>query len=422
MPVFIAISKRLFAGLVLLSTALLSITIGFSWQAFAWALPLAMGFFAALIAVALVLRWALRGAVCARQHISDPLGIEVNECIRLGGINQYIQIRGRDRRKPVLLFLHGGPGASELPFAHLVQDEWEKHFVCVQWEQRGAGRTFRRSNPEDIRPTLTIDTMVSDGMELVEHLCTRLGRDKLFLHGHSWGSALGALLAKRIPHRFHAYVGEGQVVSMLLNEQVSYDFTLAEAKRRGEVNAIVALNAIGRPPYPPGEYMRAATIQRGWLRAFGYGGTSRSGFGGRVFNGLYRPLLLCPQYSLADVDAWPKALAFTGAAFTTGKAEYLDFDLRLLGSRYEIPIFFFSGRKDYVTPSTVSAAYFEEIDAPEKGLFWFEEAAHSPQRECPEEYLKTFLENVAPFAADTRNAAIPDRLDLNKRTHVDESR
>lgn len=388
--IFVALFATLTVGLALFSSRTVTGVLG-------TALAVAIATTAGLLAMAALLRNVARSRIRERRRIDSPQGIEVLETIEVGGITQWIQFRGSDRRKPAILFLHGGPGAAEMPLSHLVQDAWERHFVCIQWDQRGAGKTYRANDPDLVRPTLRIETMVSDAIEVIDRIRDRLGVDRIFLHGHSWGSALGALVARRCPERLLAFVGEGQVVSMLLNERVSYDFTLAEARRRRVAAAIAALEKIGRPPYPDGKYMAYATIQRGWLRDFGYGGTHKRGLAGRMF-ATFRALLLSPDYTVSDCLSYLDALQFSGTAFTTGKAEYLQFDLRPLGPQYDVPVFFFSGRKDYVTPSVVSAAYFDEIVCPHKELVWFENSAHSPQREEPGKYLSEFIARVAPLA------------------------
>lgn len=374
-----------------------------AWEICLIALAFSLVAAGALVLQLALLRVAIRYHIGIRRRIRTEKGIETLEKIRIGGIDQWIQIRGHNRENPIILFLHGGPGAAEMGFSHMVQDAWEKHFVCVQWDQRGAGKTYACNDADSIKPTLTLEQMASDASEVVDAICGRLRQDRIILHGHSWGTALGIMLLHRRPEKFLAYVGEGQVVSMAENEKISYEVTLAEAYKRNHSRAIAELEALGSPPYCEGGYMSAVTAQRKWLRKFGLGARHKNGMGGPMLSNFYKPLLLSPDYSIKEVDNYMKALFSTGTAFTTGKAEYLHLDLRKLGYHFEVPIFFFSGRMDYVTPVSLSEEYFNNIQAPIKKLIWFEKSAHSPQREEPEKYLKEFLDHVLP--ATKRNGS-----------------
>jgi pimeloyl-ACP methyl ester carboxylesterase len=57
-------------------------------------------------------------------------------------------------------------------------------------DERGAGRTLRKNGPA-IAPTITVDRMVQDGIELSEYLRKHLGKDKIIIVAHSFGSILG---------------------------------------------------------------------------------------------------------------------------------------------------------------------------------------------------------------------------------------
>ena len=128
----------------------------------------------------------------------------------IGGIDQWIEIMGTNKSNPVLLILHGGPGSTWDPFSDLFQD-WESHFTMVYWSQRGAGKTYRKTGPS-IAATMTIDRMVDDGIEVAEYLKSHLGKDKVILLGHSWGTVLGIKMIQKRPELFSAYIGTGQEV------------------------------------------------------------------------------------------------------------------------------------------------------------------------------------------------------------------
>ena len=147
----------------------------------------------------------------ARDYaVTTPNGIDEANYVKIGGLEQWITIRGEDRKNPVLLFLHGGPGDATNPWGYAGFRNWLKYFTVVQWDQRGAGRTFGR-NGAAAASTITIERMVQDGVELAELLSKRLQKDKIVLVGHSWGSILGVFMAKARPELFYAFVGTGQV-------------------------------------------------------------------------------------------------------------------------------------------------------------------------------------------------------------------
>jgi pimeloyl-ACP methyl ester carboxylesterase len=167
-----------------------------------WMLRIGGGVAASVIGI-VVWRFSLQCTISSRIKLGYPAGIASLEKVRLGGVDQWIQIRGEDRAKPILLFLHSGPGFPEMPFAH-VNAALEKDFVVVQWDQRGAGKSYAPSIPES---SMTIEQFVSDAHELVALLLERFGRSKLILIAHSWGSIIGALTVAKYPEQFEAYVG-----------------------------------------------------------------------------------------------------------------------------------------------------------------------------------------------------------------------
>lgn len=166
-------------------------------------------------------------------------GIDAVEKIWLGGLDQWIQIRGQDRTKPILLFLHGGPGFPQMPFAHL-NAELEQYFVVVQWDQRGAGKSYSRAVPDE---SMRVAQFVADAHELVQSLLARFGARKCYLVAHSWGSLFGAQLVARYPELFFAYVGIGQTVDLPQTEQVLYQFALDSAQNDRNEDAIVGSRA-----------------------------------------------------------------------------------------------------------------------------------------------------------------------------------
>jgi pimeloyl-ACP methyl ester carboxylesterase len=179
-----------------------------------------------------------------RRAIHTKNGIEEEGFVQIGGIDQWIQIRGEDRLNPVVLFLHGGPGVSYIPFGDAFRD-WEGCFTVVHWDQRGAGKTYSQSSAGD----LDIDRMIQDGIEVAEHLRGRLGKDKVLLFAHSWGTILGLRMAQLRPDLFDGYVGAGQIVDMPNGETASYHMLVERLTASGNSRALESLQRAGPPPY-----------------------------------------------------------------------------------------------------------------------------------------------------------------------------
>ena len=181
--------------------------------------------------------------------------------LSLGGVDQWVLIRGKSLANPPLILLHGGPGFSETHFFRRFNAPLEKAFTVVYWDQRGTGKSFNASIPKS---SMTAEQFIADLDELVVEVCKRVGRKKVAIFGHSWGSALGVLYAARFPEKVAAYVGSGQIGDWSAGESSSYAFALAEAQRRDDRTALKELRAIGPPPYNT----EGLWTERTWLQRF----------------------------------------------------------------------------------------------------------------------------------------------------------
>ena len=311
-----------------------------------------------------------------------PGSIAETAYLRLGGIDQWVMIRGENVANPVLIALHGGPGFPETNFFRHFNSEFEKTFTVVHWEQRGAGKSFTRDTPES---SMTIDRFVSDLDELVDAVCARLNKKRVVILGHSWGSSLGTLYAARHPDKVSAYVGTGQIGDLQASELSSYAFVLAEAERRSNRAALRQLRAIGKPPYSAKTIM----VQRKWLSRFV--GIMR----GKTFWQVFRVMRASPESSIFDLSD-----IFRGAMFSlrTLWSEVSRVNLETSVPELKMPVFFFIGRHDHQVAAETSAAYFDKLVAPSKQLVWFEESAHMPPFEEPEKFNAKLVELVAPVA------------------------
>ncbi len=310
---------------------------------------------------------AIRRGRTFTQAIDSPNGIASLEQVELGGCRQWILIRGQDLSKPLLLFVHGGPGSAEMWFAHHSMRELEKHFVCVNWDQRGAGKSFGADLPA---ATMNLGQFVADAVSLVELLLKRFGQKKLFLVGHSWGSAITMKVAQSRPELLHALVGMGQVVDMKRGEQISYDYALEGARKAGNAKAVRQLEKIGAPPYMG----NGLWLQRRWLSE--YKGDTWS----LDMKGVLAIGLRATEYSFADFVRFLKGVRFSNKLLWS---ELSEVNFARDPAPLAVPVFFFAGRHDYTTPFQLVQEFFDALKAPSKRLIWFEDSAHMPNLEEP---------------------------------------
>jgi pimeloyl-ACP methyl ester carboxylesterase len=140
---------------------------------------------------------------CVLPQVVEAKPIHEEIFVPIGGIDQWITIHGSDSANPVVLVLHGGPGDALSPYADSLFTGWDKDFTMVEGDQRGAGRTYGKSGPS-IEPTMTMERMSKDGVEVVQYLMHRLGKSKIILIGGSWGSVLGVHMVHGRPDLFYA--------------------------------------------------------------------------------------------------------------------------------------------------------------------------------------------------------------------------
>ncbi len=334
-----------------------------------------------IAAVILILATILASCVAMTPPIKTPNSIASLEKVRIGGVDQWILIRGTDRSNPVLLFLHGGPGAAEMTTEHYFGPELEKHFVVVHWDQRGAGKSYSLKIP---RESMNINQFVSDAHELVLLLRERFNTDKIYLMGHSWGSMLGVWLVQKYPELFCAYIGIGQVVDIERNEAVSYRFVLDEAKNRNNKTALRQLEKIGPPPY---ENRPERMTQRNWLNRFGGAAYQKSSMGWMI-----KIALGAKEYTAGDFVKFLIGVEYSDKLM---EDQLLNVNFLKDAPRLEIPVYFFAGRHDYNTPWELVQEYYDKLDAPKgKHLVWFENSAHSPNLEEPEKFSRVMVDQV----------------------------
>lgn len=332
-----------------------------------------------------------RAIVADIQRVVTPNGVQESFVADIGGTRQAVSVRGADRGNPLLLFVHGGPGAVEMPIAWTFQRPWEDYFTVVQWDQRGAGKSYAMNDPEAIAETLTPERYRDDAIELIELLRKRYGKRKVVLLGHSWGSIVGLAVAAKRPDLLHAYVGMGQAIDFKAGERTGLAWTREQARAEGNEVALRDLDALR--PYPDeGPFViQSADAWRKWGVRYGALAAYR-----QDANFYLRAPRLSPEYTPADVKAWHGGSAFTVETLWPRLADVNFNDV----TKLDVPIVLFNGRHDYTTPVPLAEAWMRRLDAPKKTTVWFEHSAHLPMIEEPGRVFAALLEHVLPLARE----------------------
>jgi pimeloyl-ACP methyl ester carboxylesterase len=363
----------------------------FNLQKAANAMWIILGFFiaVALVVLGILLAWSPGQPQPFLDEDGRPLASSLSEKIRveINGVEQGMFIKSKDISNPVLLFVHGGPGMPEYWLTQRYPTGLEDHFTVVWWEQRGAGLSY---NPDIPSESMTTEQFVADTLEVTRYLRKRFGKEKIYLLGHSWGSTIGIQAAAQAPELFHAYIGMGQVSYQLQSEQLAYEYALAHFRDNGDPGMVRKLEAAPptmTAPLPTSyealrdEYMHRAGI-----------GTTREMKS--VITGIFLPSWQFREYTLGEkVNLWRGKIYSRSRDFGLWD-NMLVTDLTQQVTELAIPAYFFHGRYDYTCAYPLARAYFDDLQAPLKGFYTFENAAHSPLFEEPEKSLYILLEDV----------------------------
>lgn len=295
-----------------------------------------------------------------------PNAIASLEKVTINDSDQWITIRGQNKENPVLLFLSGGPGGSQLVTERRALGKLEESFVVVNWDQPGAGKSYNAVDQK----ALTVDRYVNDGLALAAYLRDRFQKEKIFLLGESWGSALGVWMIQKEPDLFYAFAGTGQMVAFLENDLKCYHFAIDQARERGDTKKIQALEKQGPPPY----YGKGTALKESafLLETFRYMNADPN-ISDDGFNTLQD--LAGHEYGLLDKVNWFRGLLYT---LDIVYPQLWEVDFRIQAPALEIPVFFLIGRHDVNAPPDLTEAYYQILKAPKKELIWFERSGHNP--------------------------------------------
>ena len=311
-------------------------------------------------------------------------GVDKTTFVSLGGMEQWISIRGDDRSNPVLLVVHGGPGEAQWPQAE-VYKPWEKTFVVVQWDQRGAGHTFGRYGTNT--PDVTLDRISKDGIELAEYLCRQLGKKKIIALGQSWGSIVATRMVQMRPDLFAAYVGTGQVTSWAAMVNAQYDLVLAKARKDGDQAAIKELETNRPDPADAQQYFSFSSkyhvrslwppSDQAWLQH------------------LRSQLPELQANNPEQLKYLEEGMEFQGEHVLP---DQLATNLPKTACQIDTAYFIIQGQDDIVTPTQAVMEYFKCVKAPKKQLILILNAGHFAFMTASNEFLSLLTSKVRSVA------------------------
>jgi len=311
------------------------------------------------------------------------------EKVRLGGQEQWIMLRGHSIDHPVLLYLSGGPGQSDLPYSRVLFDDLSRNFVVVSWDQRGTGKSYAALDPTS---TLTLDQAIADTIELTQYLRNRFSEKKIYLMGESWGSTLGVLAVQRQPQFYYAWIGSGQMVSQRETDRRSYQDLLTLAAKEKDTALATKMRSYGEPPYADSPYANAfvmgqyerlsphysppqSYIQRGSAANLGPWGIFGS------------------EYNLVE-----KVNVLRGLIdmFSVMYPQLQTIDFRQTVKQLEVPVYLLDGAAELKGRRDLALEWFEQLKAPHKQWFSFENAAHSVAFEQFEAVSRIMVKTILP--------------------------
>jgi len=342
----------------------------------------------ALLATAALVALSIGLARPARTDpIIDTNGDTINgsvaelTTIDVNGHDLALMIRGHDMSNPVLLFLAGGPGGSEMGAMRNHLPELEQHFTVATWDQRGTGKSYPELDPTD---TITLNGFADDTDAVTDYLRDRFGQDRIHLLGQSWGSTLGVMAVQQHPEKYQAFIGTGQMVSQLATDTIFYNDTLAWARNNGNRDLEANLVAIGPPPYAQMlDYETALSYEHD---VYPYDHKPNSeGEGGFSEN------FLVEEYALLD------QIHLLGAFMDTFSVLYpqlQDIDFRETATTFEVPMFFVQGAHEADGRADPFGDWYPTIDAPIKDLTVLDTSGHRPLWEQPDEFIDYMVNTV----------------------------
>ena len=290
--------------------------------------------------------------------------IDTSVIFQINGIRQYVRIKGKDVSKPLLLFLHGGPGGSLMQKFDKISSKLQQHFVVVHWDQRETGETLKFN--KTTKP-LTLQLFYNDTHDLVDSLLRQFRRSKLYLIGYSWGSGLGFYIADKYPELLYAYIPVSPVISQYRSDSIS----LAMLKEKMGKKARQELAQV-QIPFQNAEQLY---YHRKWLYKYD----------GQKLVSLTLRKNFVESWAATWFDVWSRST---------------DVDLFQTLPVIKCPVYFFAGAKDYNTNSSVTSEYYNKVSAPKKDLFLFKDAGHGLPETHYDGFQDVIIRKILPQTSD----------------------
>jgi proline iminopeptidase len=309
-----------------------------------------------------------------------PRSIAALERTTLGGVEQWLTLRGHDTSLPLLLYVHGGPGTPDLGAIRHFVPELEQRFLVAHWCQRGGGKSYTRGLADD---RMTMAQFLDDLEELSQRLLQRFGKRKLFLVGQSWGTVLGMRMLARRPDLVAAYVGVNQVVDRAEEELRTHHACLRRARERGNRKAVAQLEALGEPTDGMYASVQGTLAQRGWVRALGMV-TCEPAFAME----LGKAIAMSPEVTVRDLFVLFARLRWNMELLWP---EFCRVSLAREIAAVEAPVFFVAGEHDQITSPELARAYLDTLRAPRKEFVLFPRSGHVACFEEPRRFLEVML-------------------------------
>ncbi len=345
-----------------------------------------------LLTVIIILVLVIVGVRTVHKNQTDiktENGIQESGYVSIGGIEQYIQIRGEDVNNPIVIFLHGGPGSNMTYISTYYQTGIEDAFTIVNWDQRGCGRTYFKNQDSQTSSELSIDTLLTDLDDLTNYVTNRFGQEKVIIMGHSWGTIVGSEYVAKHPEKVTAYVGLGQFVNGLEGYRIATKEAAGRAIKQNKKEDATMLSEVFQTfstatsveNLDIKNYEQMIMLTRKYLNY--EGALSNSSM---IFAGITSPEMLFTDFQ------WFQKMSNTKQAFELEEPlmNYciFDLDMRTESTQFDVPMFYISGAQDYVTPVSLMEEYVEKIKAPEKKIVLVENTGHSLMMDNPDAFCK----------------------------------
>jgi pimeloyl-ACP methyl ester carboxylesterase len=307
--------------------------------------------------------------------------------VSIGGNEQWLEIRGASAGLPVLLYVSGGPGQSDLAFSRALFADLTRNFLVVGWDQRGNGKSYADWDAA----AMTLDQAVADTIAVTNYLRQRFDEDRIYLLGESWGSTLAVLAAQRQPELYYALIGSGQMVSQRETDRLIYQDLLAYAEEQENVELATSLRAYGPPPYDTlwgnvlamEHYDALAGAYTPPQSYIARGEGARLGFYG----------IMGSEYTAIEKFNVLRGLIET---FEVMYPQLQSIDFRTDVPALDVPIYLLAGEHELRGRRELADEWFTLVSAPDKQMFRYENAGHSVAFEQADELHRILLDIILP--------------------------